>query len=274
MSTSRLCTSYAKWLTALLVLLVVAIVAPLVVRDPLDLRLASPATGDAARVPILMYHYVDDAPPAKGRQADYLTVRRNDFEWEMDWLQQHGFHTVTLVQVHDALAGGPALPAKPVVLTFDDGTLDNYTVAYPILRRHGFIATFFVITAFVGRSGTMTWAQLREMQRSGMVVGSHSERHPYLTTLSAAALRQELQGSRETIRQQLGRAPSVIAYPYGYQDRRVVDATEAAGYTVGVIATRTTGLFASPSYTWPRISMGGPQDLRQFMRALGLVGGV
>lgn len=273
MPTSRLCTSYAKWLAALLVLLMIAIVTPLFVRNPLDLRLASPAVSDAARVPILMYHYVDDAPPAKGRQANYLTVRRNDFEWEMDWLQQHGYHTVTLGQVYDALSGGPALPAKPIALTFDDGTLDNYTVAYPILRRHGFIATFFVITAFVGRPGTMSWDQLREMQRSDMVVGSHSERHPNLTTLSAAALRRELQGSRETIKRQLGRAPSVIAYPYGYQNQRVIDATRAAGYTVGVVATRTTGLFASPSYTWPRITMGGPQDLRQFMRALGLVDG-
>ena len=115
-----------------------------------------PADAEALRVPILMYHYVDAEPPLDSPYADGLTVRTPDFEAQMDYLADKGYQPVTLDQVYAAMAGLTTLPAKPVVITFDDGGTDNYTVAYPILREHGFVATFFVITGMVGKDGTMT----------------------------------------------------------------------------------------------------------------------
>ena len=88
-------------------------------------------------VPILMYHYVDATPPPVGPYAAGLTVRTADFEAEMALLEHGGYHTVTFDQLWRAMAGQTPLPSKPVLLTFDDGGRDNYTVAFPILQRHG-----------------------------------------------------------------------------------------------------------------------------------------
>jgi peptidoglycan/xylan/chitin deacetylase (PgdA/CDA1 family) len=217
-----------------------------------------------------MYHYVDRTPPEKGWSADWLTVRTPDFEWEMEWLEKHDYHTVTLEQVYAAANGGQTLPSRPVVLTFDDDTLDNYTVVYPILRRHGFVATFFIITNYVGRSRCVTWDQLREMQSHGMVIGSHTVSHVDLTKLTHDALQRELTQSRTIIGRELGREPIVLAYPLGFQNGLVVQAARAAGYQIGVTATRGLWISRVSFMTLPRVSMGGPQDLRRFQRALGL----
>ena len=163
----------------------------------LQLPSSLPAHAKAMSVPILMYHYVDDAPPVLGPDAGGLTVRTRAFELQMDFLAKNGYHTVTLEQVYAAMAGLVSLPAKPVALTFDDGGLDDYTVAFPILRSHHFVATFFVITDFVGGSNAMSWDQLRAMQLNGMAIESHTARHADLTKVTATVLRAELTQSRK-----------------------------------------------------------------------------
>src|SRR5207237_6945841 len=101
------------------------------------LALAPGSAGVAATsqpVPILMYHVVS-APPARARYPD-LYVRPSDFASQMSWLAQHGYHAVTLEHVYDSWAGDARLPSHPIVLSFDDGYLSQYTEALPILRAH------------------------------------------------------------------------------------------------------------------------------------------
>ena len=151
---------------------------PAVPASPLPSELPPDAT--RVHVPILMYHYVDDAPPPAGPYADDLTVRTKDFIAEMTYLVKGGYHTVSLADVYLAMAGERELPPKPVALTFDDGGIDNYQVAFPILRQLGLSATFFVITGRVGREGQMSWDELREMASQGMAIESHTVTHPDL----------------------------------------------------------------------------------------------
>ena len=239
-------------------------------QDALRLPDSLPPSAKAMNVPILMYHYVDAAPPSVGSHAGSLTVRTKEFQAQMDFLAQNGYHTVTLEQTYAAMAGLASLPAKPVVLTFDDGGLDDYTVAYPILRSHGFVATFFVITAFVGEPNIMTWNQLREMQMSGMAIESHTARHSDLTKTTAASLRAELIQSREAIEAQLGSAPLALAYPFGFYDQRVIDATRAAGYLMAVTTHQSRRLAPGSVYSWPRVHVGGMGTLKDFERSLGV----
>jgi peptidoglycan/xylan/chitin deacetylase (PgdA/CDA1 family) len=198
--------------------------------------LSSALPGDAVAVdvPVLMYHYVDDEPPPAGPYADGLTVRTRDFIEEMDYLVEHGYHTVTLAETYLALAGLRQLPENPVALTFDDGGLDNYEVAYPILKDRGMTATFFVITKTVGREGQMDWDQLREMAAGGMSIQSHSVSHPGLTGVSDTRLRSELVDSRAAIAEAVGEAGYVLCYPSGEYDERVIAAAKAAGYVMAV----------------------------------------
>src|SRR5262249_49811893 len=122
------------------------------------------------------------------------------------------------------------LPASAVVITFDDGWQDQYDVAFPILQKHHFTATFFVYTNAIGNgSAFMTWDELRELQHAGMTIGAHSRTHPRLIEPNVS-LENEIDGSRDDIERQLGVSPELFAYPYGLWDRRVVAAVRAAGF--------------------------------------------
>jgi peptidoglycan/xylan/chitin deacetylase (PgdA/CDA1 family) len=215
-----------------------------------------------------MYHYVDAEPPVEGPYADGLTCRTPDFEAQMKYLDDKGYHPVTLDQVYASMAGLSTLPTKPVVITFDDGGSDNYTVAYPILREHGFVATFFVITGMVGKDGIMSWEQLREMHHNGMVVGSHSAKHPDLREVSDTRLRAELVDSRAAIQKEVGVAPAVLCYPSGAHDARVMTAAHAAGYRVAVTTTFGKTLEPESCLEWPRVRVSGHEPLDEFAGSL------
>jgi peptidoglycan/xylan/chitin deacetylase (PgdA/CDA1 family) len=193
-----------------------------------------PAEAIKVHVPILMYHYVDDSPPPAGPYADALTTRTKDFTAQMQYLVENGHHTVSLADVYLAMAGRVELPNKPIVLTFDDGGIDNYEVAFPLLKEYGLTGTFFVITGSVGREGQMSWEQLQEMAAQGMSIQSHTVSHPDLRGVSASKLESELVDSRQAIAEAIGEPSYVLCYPAGAYDSRVIEATRAAGYVMAV----------------------------------------
>ena len=229
---------------------------------------SSPALVGRLAVPILMYHYVDETPPAAGPSSADLTVPTSQFEAEMDYLAVNGYHPVTLEEVYAAVAGTGQLPAKPVAITFDDGGRDNYTVAFPILQKYGLRATFFVITGFVGNRICMTWDQLREMHAAGMAIESHTVDHPDLRTLDAARLAEELAQPRVVLAKELGEDARILAYPQGRYNGTVIAAAEAAGYRAAV-TTRLWWTSSSPScYAWQRMGVSPGESLVAFARVL------
>ncbi len=217
--------------------------------SPAEAAALSRPLPDGARgvaVPVLMYHYVDEEPPPKGPYADGLTVRTPDFIEELKYLEANGYQTVTLADAYLAMAGLRELPAKPVALTFDDGGLDNYEVAFPLLKQYGFTGTFFVITKTVGADGQMDWDQLQEMYAAGMSIQSHSVGHPDLTAVSDARLQSELVDSRAAIFEVTGEPGYAFCYPAGSYNQRVIAAVQAAGYVLAV-STDKGGSFAPQS---------------------------
>lgn len=222
-----------------------------------------------SRLPILMYHYVDDEPPPAGPYADGLTVRTPDFREEMAYLAENGYRTVLLEDVATALQGGKSLPAgKLVALTFDDGGLDNYTVAFPILREHGFVATFFVVSERMGGEGSMTLEQLKEMRAAGMSIQSHTRSHPDLTGLSADALRAQLVGSKADIEEKVGGSVRVLCYPAGSYDESVVEAARSAGYTLAVTTKTGKDLDPSAALELPRMRIPAFMSIGSFAKAV------
>jgi peptidoglycan/xylan/chitin deacetylase (PgdA/CDA1 family) len=227
-----------------------------------------PANAIDVHVPVLMYHYVDAEPPPAGLYADGLTVRTPDFTQEVEYLADHGYHTVTLADAYLAMGGLRELPEKPVALTFDDGGLDNYVVAFPILMKYHLTATFFVITSAVGRAGQMSWAQLREMAAAGMSIQSHTVSHPDLPSASDSRLRSECVDSREAIQQALGGPVYALAYPAGSYDERVIEAAKAAGYVMGISTSKGRGLSPTAPFEITRRRIQAFLPLANFVRLL------
>ncbi len=200
-----------------------------------------------AEVPILMYHYISDLPPDADAIRRDLTVAPADFEAQLAYLRDAGYTGVTLDDLIGYLAAGRPLPAKPVVLTFDDGYADAYSGAFPLLKQYGFPGTFFVITSFLdeGRPGYLTWEQAAQMQAAGMEIEAHSVTHPDLTGLGDDALVAEVQGAREAIEAHLHAPVRYFCYPSGRYDQRTIAALQAAGYWAAVTtaggSTHTSG---------------------------------
>lgn len=184
-------------------------------------------------VPILMYHHV--APAAPPARLPALWVRPGAFADQVRALRRAGYRAVTLERVWDAWTGGPPLPCRPVVLSFDDGYADQVRNALPVLRRARWPGVLNLALRFLpGMGGTTA---VRRLLAAGWEIDSHSITHADLTTLPPARLRSELAGSRARIRSLFGVPANFFAYPSGRVDAAVVAAVRHAGY-LGATTTR------------------------------------
>jgi peptidoglycan/xylan/chitin deacetylase (PgdA/CDA1 family) len=176
-------------------------------------------------VPILEYHVLGAAPA----DAPYpeLYVTRPDFHRQMDWLEEHGYQAVTLETVEHAWYEGGTLPAKPVVLSFDDGYRPQFTYALPELRRHGWPG----VLNLKAEGSDLYTSNVEAMIDAGWELAAHTIHHQDLTTLGAAELKEEVAGSRAMLRREYGVPVADFCYPAGQFDETVIAAVKAAGYT-------------------------------------------
>lgn len=176
-------------------------------------------------IPVLNYHQIND------EDENLLTVSTTEFETQMAWLEENGYHAITAAELADALEGRANLPERPVLITFDDGYVDNYTCAFPILKKHGMKATIFIISEYVSLyPNYLTWEQLLEMQLHGIDFGSHTVDHNVLTELSPNSVNHELADSKRTLETQLGRRVEFLAYPCGFTNEAIKARVAATGY--------------------------------------------
>jgi peptidoglycan/xylan/chitin deacetylase (PgdA/CDA1 family) len=202
-------------------------------------------------VPILLYHHL--GAPARGDRHASLHVDAHQFAAQVRALHAAGFRAVTLAQVRRAWRGGPPLPARPVVLTFDDGYAEQDTVARPLLAARRWPAVLNLQLDRVDVPGGLSRAAIRRMVAAGWEVDDHSTTHPDLTRVGDARLRAEVAGSRAAFRRELGIATAFFCYPYGRADARVRRAVKAAGF---LGATTTEPVRATPRddpFALPRI---------------------
>jgi peptidoglycan/xylan/chitin deacetylase (PgdA/CDA1 family) len=206
----------------------------------------------AYHVPVLMYHRV---APASDRGVDMpgLVVDPRRFDAQLSALQANGWRTITSEQLAAAVMAGAPVPPRTFVITIDDGRDDGYTNAFPILEKHGFVATYFVITARIGRRHYLTWSELRDMQAAGMEIGNHTSGHVDEKRFSRTQTDHQVEAAETAIRTHLGIAPRSFAYPFGQAPANLVASVMSSGlwaaYTTvgGAFESSATSLF------WPRI---------------------
>ncbi|MBI5054815.1 MAG: polysaccharide deacetylase family protein, partial [Chloroflexi bacterium] len=164
---------------------------------PLIITRDANAFSREATVPILMYHYIEPVPPDNKDQlrAD-LTVTPEKFESQLKFLKERGYTSIDLYQFYGALARGDKLPAKPIVITFDDGYGDLHEYAFPLMQKYGFAGTIFMITDFTDaqKPEYIVWAKALEMARAGWRLESHTKTHPSLEGQSVEFQRDQLKG--------------------------------------------------------------------------------
>lgn len=226
---------------------------------------AIPAT---LHVPILMYHYIRDYQNPRDPLGENLSVSPSLFAQQMRYLSSHGYTPITLDTLAAIYAGKAQAPAKPIVLTFDDGYEDLYTAAFPVLQRYDFHAVSFVITGFVGRPGYLSWKNIKHMQASGLVtIEAHTVHHTDLPAVSYQQALDELITSKKTLQAETGSPVNFIAYPFGATDATVESAVQKAGY-VGALGTWYAKAGAI-SFDMPRVRIPGGISLADFAIRVG-----
>jgi peptidoglycan/xylan/chitin deacetylase (PgdA/CDA1 family) len=217
-------------------------------------------------IPILMYHYIRIAP--EGDHAGYtLSVTPTDFAAQMRYLSAHGYTALTMRDVDLVLMGKKQLPLKPVALTFDDGYVDFYTTAVPVLRTLGFTATDFVPTQLVGdaRGAYMTWPQVEQLDAEGFEMAAHSQFHVDVSKVNASRARIEIFGAKADLEAHLGHPVFDWAYPYGGFNFTTVTLVHDAGYWSGAITQAGGYHDADQLPLLSRLRVGGGQSLDYFI---------
>lgn len=170
----------------------------------------------------LLYHLIMDEPYSP---YTYLFVKESDFEEQLRKIRDS--HISTYFADEPQKADGELC----FVLTFDDGYIDNYTTAFPLLEKYEGKATIFIITDMVGKEGYLTEEQIKEMAQSEYIrFGSHTASHVPLDELDDDALEHELRGSKEYLESLVGEKVSTLSYPNGRYNKKIEKAAKKAGY--------------------------------------------
>ena len=206
------------------------------------------ATNALYETPVLMYHLVDEPV-----QESSVYVRPDSFERQMEFLKLHRYRVVPLEDLFRDLKAGRTIPAKTVAITFDDGTIDNFTNAFPILRKMHFPATIFMITSNIGRPGWLSQEDLKILSDSGITIGSHTTHHAFLPKLSADEVQSELTESKKSLETLLGREVTLFSYPAGGVTPAIEQAVKDAGYEGAV--TTNYGAVRNDPYSMHRVKV-------------------
>lgn len=225
---------------------------------------------------ILMYHACGG--PAEAPSAYVLPIRR--FTRQMAWLKRTGYRVISLAAYLDYRRAHRLPPPRSVVITFDDGYLDTPELAGPVLRRHGFPATIFLVTGLLGdanrwdESGALAGRPLASWSEveggDFFSCGAHTRTHLALPGLPAGRLAEEVAGSRADLEQQ-GNGPVVsFAYPFGLFDEAAVAAVQRSGYQLACSTLSGVNDPGTPPLLLRRLDVRGTGNLLQFAAALWL----
>ena len=212
-------------------------------------------------IPVLMYHKV-------GEDKDNDAVIREDlFRQQMKFLKDNGYHPLTMEQLYEYVVNGAAVPEKPVVLTFDDGYADTYSIVYPVMKEYGFAATVFINPGDIGTR--LTWDQVREMHKGGMTISNHGFQHIEMGQLSEAEQIENITKAQQALEKEVGIKDNPwFCYPYGDKNEYTDKASEKAGIKMGMAMKSGWAHTVDNPYNILRVWVGNAVDLKHFEERL------
>ncbi|NMM61622.1 polysaccharide deacetylase family protein [Clostridium sp. P21] len=214
-------------------------------------------------VPVIMYHSIDY------EEGNELRVPKEKFREQMKYLKDNGYTTLTLEELYNFMYNNKPIPEKSVVLTFDDGYKDNYENAYPVLKEFAFKATVFIITNCIDKDkGFLTSAQLKEMDKNGVDIESHTLGHDKLSELPYDKQVETLKGSKDVLEKLLNRKVKYIGYPYGKSNSETVKAAKDTGYNMAFTTESGWSNKNQGIYTLNRVYISANHSIKEFERRI------
>ena len=228
--------------------------------DFMNTQAAPPLPPPKPEVPILIYHSISE--------GQNLNVPPADFEAQMKWLADNGFKPITMHQLQQYWKGKVEVPGQPVVITFDDGYLDNYTVAFPILQKYKFPATIYIVTDSIKRDNHMKWPEMKEMHAKGIEFGSHTASHANFKHTPVEQLKVELARSKQAIEEGFGSPVTTFCYPGGGLIPEATSLVADAGYETAVTTRDAWATITEDRLLLSRVHVVGGITIEQFAKSL------
>ncbi len=214
-------------------------------------------------VPILLYHRIAISPI----NSPYY-ISPDKFEAELKLLRDWEYTTITLEMLVRAITENAPLPPRPILITFDDGNLDNYTTAFPIMKKYGFTGVLYISGRYLGTQGYLSVDQIKEMARAHWEVGSHGMAHPDLTAHGPQQVDYEIVDSRAFLEKKLELPILSFAYPFGDWDHATYHKVVLAGYIAGMGIGSTSEQHERNLFALNRLDINGTYDLERFSALL------
>jgi peptidoglycan/xylan/chitin deacetylase (PgdA/CDA1 family) len=207
-------------------------------------------------VPILCYHQIRNYKPTDSKTAKDYIVPVAVFSQQMQSLADSGYHAILPEQLNDYLVYGKALPSKPVMITFDDTRLDQYTAALPELNKHGFKGVFFIMTVSLGRPGYMSADQVKKLADEGHTIGSHTWDHKNVKTYTDEEWPRQVGKPSKQLQTITGKPVEYFAYPFGLWNKNAIAGLKKFGFK-GVFQLSDRRDENDPLYSIRRIIVPG-----------------
>lgn len=214
-----------------------------------------------------MYHYISAPPNLSDVLRVDLSVLPENFDAQMNWLAQNSYHSIDFIDLYYYLAVGDPLPDNPVIITFDDGYIDQYENAFPLLQKYGFTATFFILAgpADVAASPYLTWSMISEMAAAGMDMQVHGRDHVDMRNRPNEFLFFQLVGTRQAIEAHTGKPAPIFAYPSGRFDANLLSFLTERDFWMAVTTQPGRLHTLDSALALPRVRIRGTDSLAAFI---------
>ncbi|WP_443939486.1 polysaccharide deacetylase family protein [Pedobacter sp. MW01-1-1] len=212
------------------------------------------------QVPILCYHQVRDWKPTDGKVGKDYIVEIQNFKDQIKMLADSGYHTILPDQLYAYLNTGAALPSKPIMLTFDDTDLDQFTIVNPTLKKYGYKAVYFIMTVSIGKKGKfvdyMSSDQIKQLSDEGNVIGSHTYDHKNFKKYAGKDWEEQLDKPTKRLEEITGKKMTEFAYPFGLWNAEGIPELKKRGFRMAYqLATKRDE--NDPLFTIRRIIASG-----------------
>ncbi|MGH7203070.1 MAG: polysaccharide deacetylase family protein [Candidatus Levyibacteriota bacterium] len=208
-------------------------------------------------VPVIMYHHIEPLDIATQLGHEPLTVDSGIFENQVKYLVDHKYQTITLEDLITALRNHGTLPEKSVVITVDDGYIDDYTYGFMMAKKYHIIMNFMIPTGLIGQPDYMTWDHLKEMATSPYAkIYNHTTSHAALGLIDQDKIIQEVTNANQELQKNLGIKNDIVVYPYGSYSDMAIDTLKQLGMVAAVSTDPGTNECTSNIMKLPRVRVG------------------
>ncbi len=232
--------------------------------EPFTVRFRTDGRG--APIPILMYHRIEELGEDASEGMRTYTVSPESFEEQLRYLRDHGWQSIGPEALESYLLRGKPLPARPVMLSMDDGYAEVYSEALPLCRQYGITPTLFIVPTYIGYGDYLDWDELEELVEAGFWVGSHGWDHANLRAADDEALHQQLRDSRQVLEEKLGITITAFSYPYGAYDERTLALLAEYDYALAVTLNPLAWQDPARPYRLNRLCVPYDMSLETFTR--------